>query len=364
MGVSIITPTFTYVKEGINNRPGVDGRFTANTEYSFLERRVRPAVWTSTYQSRVLTHGTPYLSVVFDNKTVVTNKLYAKLVDQLTGPKSELLTASVEWRTSLDMITKRALQLKDSYLAVRQFKFKKAAQLLGISVPKRVRNITRRRAVVQKLSPTSLWLEYWMGWAPMVGDIGNAINVLEKSPIYFEKFSVGVGENSVVTVIKDYDDRGMVSKHRYVNTKKLRLSAYGRVTVTNHNYLLATRLGFINPALTLWQVVPFSFVIDWFANVGQVLSSLTDFAGLTFSRTGTAFYGVSTCEVTATNGRRLPQFSSPYMDTVSESGLLIRKTRTPGALPTAKVNIVPLNKLSLTRAATSVSLLFELFVRK
>jgi hypothetical protein len=52
------------------------------------------------------------------------------------------------------------------------------------------------------------------------------------------------------------------------------------VRVDNPNLHLAQQLGFINPLSVAWELVPFSFVVDWFGNVGQVLASFSDFAGL------------------------------------------------------------------------------------
>jgi hypothetical protein len=38
----------------------------------------------------------------------------------------------------------------------------------------------------------------------------------------------------------------------------------------------------INPLSIGWEVIPYSFVVDWFAPIGNTLSSLTATAGLDF----------------------------------------------------------------------------------
>jgi hypothetical protein len=43
---------------------------------------------------------------------------------------------------------------------------------------------------------------------------------------------------------------------------------------------IAQRLGFTNPALLLWEVIPYSFVIDWFMNVGEFLAAAETPKGL------------------------------------------------------------------------------------
>jgi hypothetical protein len=45
---------------------------------------------------------------------------------------------------------------------------------------------------------------------------------------------------------------------------------------------LLAQTGIDNPALLAWELLPYSFVVDWFLPVGNYLQSLTDFAGFTF----------------------------------------------------------------------------------
>jgi hypothetical protein len=41
-----------------------------------------------------------------------------------------------------------------------------------------------------------------------------------------------------------------------------------------------SKWGLLNPASVAWELTPFSFVIDWFYPVGQLISSMTDLVGL------------------------------------------------------------------------------------
>jgi hypothetical protein len=56
------------------------------------------------------------------------------------------------------------------------------------------------------------------------------------------------------------------------------------IFVSNPNLYLANKLGFVNPGVIAWELVPFSFVIDWFVPVGNFLSQWTDFVGLTLQK--------------------------------------------------------------------------------
>lgn len=51
-------------------------------------------------------------------------------------------------------------------------------------------------------------------------------------------------------------------------------------SVENANIWQLNQLGLINPVSVAWEVVPLSFILNWFYPIGQFLSSATDFAGL------------------------------------------------------------------------------------
>lgn len=52
--------------------------------------------------------------------------------------------------------------------------------------------------------------------------------------------------------------------------------------ITHPEMLLANQLGFANPAQLGWELLPLSFVIDWFVNVGDFLGGIGATIGCTF----------------------------------------------------------------------------------
>lgn len=55
------------------------------------------------------------------------------------------------------------------------------------------------------------------------------------------------------------------------------------VTVTGAAIQAASQYGLNNPSLIAWELVPYSFVVDWFLPVGDYLERLGAFSGLKFS---------------------------------------------------------------------------------
>jgi hypothetical protein len=55
------------------------------------------------------------------------------------------------------------------------------------------------------------------------------------------------------------------------------------VRITNPNLFLANRLGLLNLPGVAWDLIPWSFVVNMFTNMGQMVNSLTDFVGVEVS---------------------------------------------------------------------------------
>jgi len=125
---------------------------------------------------------------------------------------------------------------------------------------------------------SGLWLEFHFGWAPLIGDIFSAIEILDSAPPPFPiKGTALIREKS--TFIDG--SAGQWSRRCYM-TNEVRAWVGGAVRVTNPNLRLASQLGLVNPASVAWELVPFSFLVDWFVNVGDYLEQFSDTAGMAF----------------------------------------------------------------------------------
>ena len=127
----------------------------------------------------------------------------------------------------------------------------------------------------------SLWLMYSYGWKPFVEDIYNASQILS-APIeplwinYSTHEEINLHETQTVTdgsvIVYSNDVRGKVFAR-----------VGGVVTVKNHNLHTAKNAGITNPASWLWELIPFSFVVDWFFSFGEWINSLDDEVGLSIT---------------------------------------------------------------------------------
>ena len=198
------------------------------------------------------------------------------------------------------------------------------------------------------------WLEYWFGWAPLVNDVYGACDVLQKP---LEKYSLRRSARERKTLLKKDGQVSWGWSRRAYHDYEIRCVVGCDIAITNPNLFLLNRMGLANPLSVAWAVMPYSFLVDWFANVGDYLNQCTDFAGLTLVSPYTSFIWKDKCRSEDWSG---PANKHVLTNTrISESTYFNRGTGINGV--TLRVGIPP--RLSVTRAASAISLLVQNFVK-
>lgn len=202
------------------------------------------------------------------------NLAYERLKAQLSG--------SAGWAENLAQIGKtrrsiveRSVQLATFATALRKGRFGEAARVLRTPVPSGVSN---RKAVSQN------FLEFEYGWKPIFQDIVESADILTSFPAIHQRI-VGRARDRISRLSKSFSftDNSSFTQSLFSSTVTsgfVGVHLQTIATVTNPNLFLANQLGIIDFALP-WKLIPFSFVVDWFVNVEQVLSSVSDWYGVT-----------------------------------------------------------------------------------
>jgi len=266
------------------------------------------------------------------------NESYGKLITKI-GDQSTWANNLLEAHEGVSMIAARALQLSQFAGSLRKGNFVAAANHLSMpGPPKHSTKLKRLKSFGDQ------WLEYHFGWDPLVKDIGSAMHVLNKTDFGRTRVKSSCSQPININDVQ-------VMPHSFYSatlTGKVSFKQGVSYRVNNGNAFLANQLGFVNPLSVAWEAVPYSFVVDWFANVGQVLSSMTDFVGMSILD---SFY----------------TFSTEYGQSVSYggdhdesfwNGTSFSVERHPG---TAKpvLAVKPFKGTSIVRAATAISLLLQ-----
>jgi len=141
------------------------------------------------------------------------------------------------------------------------------------------------------------WLEFIYGWKPLAKDLHEAQELAHKALLKpVPVMARGTGRSQHVSQVPDYYgfhlDLTNESSHR----------TYLEGNVVNPTLYLLSQAGLINPLSIAWEVVPFSFVLDWFIPVGATLQAIT--AGVGLDCNG----GFTSTQINRSNsiGRNLP----------------------------------------------------------
>lgn len=206
------------------------------------------------------------------------NAAYAEFKEKALGSQASVGAAFAEWKRSLSMITSRAVQLSTAASQIAR-----GNHVDGLNTLAGGSGSGRRRSRPRATpgSAAGAWLEYSYGWKPLVNDIYNAAEqFVEPIPDSSHSGSSSASKNQEIDVGWALFKRSRNVTHRTGGTVKL----------TNPNLFLLSQLGLANPLSVAWEVVPFSFVVDWFFDVGSMLDSFSDFIGTSVERPWQAHY--------------------------------------------------------------------------
>jgi hypothetical protein len=132
-----------------------------------------------------------------------------------------------------------------------------------------------------------LWLEYRYGWLPLVQDLDAAVGAfhtyVKKSPgIQSVTASRRKTTNVIRKVVYATNPNGS-PRTRFYYEKVSTVCKIG-IRYQLDSKLVNTMAGFglTSPVSLAWELIPFSFVVDWFLPIGSAIQAFSAFEGLTF----------------------------------------------------------------------------------
>lgn len=135
----------------------------------------------------------------------------------------------------------------------------------------------------------------------------------------------------------------------YTSISDCKVTIAANVRVKNPNLWLANQLGLINPVQMVNEGIMFSFVLDWFSNLSQVISQMTDFVGLEIADPVTSEKSSVTYDMFNTG-----DFEDPIANSTRKSTTLLRTL----SIPPARLRLA-YERFSWRRGANAISLLVQ-----
>jgi len=186
----------------------------------------------------------------------------------LKSKKVDLGVAFGERKQTARLVGDTASRIGRSIMALKRGSPRKAMDIIGIS---------RKHKAPSSLKYSNQWLELQYGWKPLLSDIHGACDALSKR----NKSDWNVTAKATRKKPIDISKSAVGTIGRYVGGAKGMHSVLVRIDAQPQNEALISlsSVGITNPLVVAWELVPWSFVVDWFVPVGSYLDSLDALLG-------------------------------------------------------------------------------------
>jgi hypothetical protein len=198
-------------------------------------------------------------------KAFVYNKCLSKMYEKIRGDV-DLSVDAFQARQSTAMMSQRFKQARDVFT-------KQAPHAIAemIDIANRLRRSNPR-------DWGSLWLEWTYGWKPLAGSVFGAAQgmVAACSPPGSGVSAMPVRENAsekgTHQFTRTVDSEGVIRTRAEDSVYQCRIVAFYAMTTGGLNSVAG--LTSLNPVSIAWELVPYSFVADWFVDVGSYLRNM------------------------------------------------------------------------------------------
>ncbi len=311
----------------------------------------------------------------------VYNKAYSRFVHHWKETV-EMGVATSEGRQAVSMISQRLLALASFTRHLARGNIGLAAGALGFEfsggglrsksyfiqqkrLPPTIKALMKnhssssvRRETIRQFS--QIYLEFYFGWKPLVGDIYDAIKVMD-SP--FNTFSVKSSAKGSIpdpfNVNTQGQDATYVTSEYLFGEYKQTVRLQADLVITNPNLAMMESFGIANPLSIAWELVPFSFVVDWFVNVGDYLGSLTDFAGVQIVNGQMTIHTHYTGSYRKTQTAKNPATTNSVVETWVADAVTVNRRLGLGTGPSIRLRAA--KQWELQRGFAAASLLMQRF---
>lgn len=183
---------------------------------------------------------------------------------------------------TIDLIGGSAVRIAGSLRALKGGNLPKAAKLLWQNQRVRLRPGAKFSTTS---SLASNWLELQYGWKPLLSDIRGSMEALARynfanAAVKRVAASASIKTDEVIPITTNDFDPTTVGTLSIEARDVCRIGVRYRLASPLTAFLAQT--GFTNPLNLAWELIPFSFVVDWFLPVGNYLETIGRWGGLEF----------------------------------------------------------------------------------
>jgi hypothetical protein len=204
---------------------------------------------------------TPYRDLYSQPTADQVARLQSKLLLALKDEKVNLALMSAEYKKAADLFQSL---LNDTIGFLKALKRRSKLGKAFVRELNRPTGLPGRRAAKE-------WLRYKYGVKTTISDIAGCLDELNREDIDFGDDGYTYVRTSIKTT-----ERGTKAWYggKRTITETSKLSGVARYRLDSAALKSAASTGFTNLPALGWELMPYSFVVDWFTDVGSILSTL------------------------------------------------------------------------------------------
>jgi hypothetical protein len=212
----------------------------------------------------------------------LTSQATKTLLKRLKNSSVNVGVAVGEGRQTINLIADSARKIAKSFIALRNGNIRQAAINLGVSPKGRTEANSVRSSLAQN------WLALQYGWKPLLNDVYGAAEFLAKhvNPVMRSRVT---GSAFIGKTRKD------VTSLSHLDLVDSQTDMYNVKYIVYFSEPLGgsppKALGLVNPAAILWELMPYSFLVDWFLPLGSYFENLDATTGLVFDKGCLTLFG-------------------------------------------------------------------------
>lgn len=311
----------------------------------------RPAYpWVVDYKANWGTWGYGYVTESNADKWGSNDELelLSKLASQIRGHDFNLAVSAAEAGQTLSMIALTATRLGRAIHDLKRGDLRSVLGSLTVSKQQSARAKTR----VDRNDIGGAWLELQYGWIPLLSDVKSAAEALAWNQIP-HTMTIRVGRS------RNFE---MASPVGFRCVSDCRISRRYKVVLYDDMGAF-DGLGLTDPATVVWELVPYSFVADWFIPIGDYLDTRSVLRNAKAVKViqstrlvkNFSIPGVNSCP--DANGTRMTTQGSGYVQRYTSLNRVVLSALPDVPLPTFK----PLQISSLKHCISSIALMSQRF---
>lgn len=227
-----------------------------------------------------LTHRDAWESTS-DIEQLLDTNLLSKIKDSVIN----IAQAFGERKQTASLLASSATRIAKAFTLLRRGNISGCINQLGAGAPpsRILKRFQKNRALDPLSRASSTWLELTYGWKPLLSDVYGAAQAIAKSQnrphyvtvrsqriVYDQAISsrrIGHGDALLINTTDDI---------LYVIKKSISFE------VSNTAAKTLSEAGISNPVNLGWELLPYSFVVDWFLPIGNYLGNIDATAGCAF----------------------------------------------------------------------------------